>query len=142
MVDWLIPLCYLSILRNKILHTATAKPKIKSNGKRLINFKVPSVNNLNPHEAGNIFPIVSNTFGSSLIGNIIPESMVEGKKTIIENIEVFAWSFTASPIILAILSDTAIKTARLKKYIPGFFGISALKISGAAIYKIMLIMER
>lgn len=68
--------------------------------------------------------------------------MIDGKKTIIENIEVFAWSFTARPIILAILSDTAIKIARLMKYILGFSGISALKTSGAAIYKIMLIMNK
>ena len=72
----------------------------------------------------------------------IPDSIVEGIKTIIENMEVFAWSFTASPMILAILSDTAIKIARLIKYFPGFCGISASKTSGAAIYKIMLIRNR
>lgn len=68
--------------------------------------------------------------------------MIDGKKTIIENIEVFAWSFTARPIMLAILNDTVVKIARLIKYILGFSGISALKISGAAIYKIMLIMDK
>ena len=68
--------------------------------------------------------------------------MIDGKKTIIENIEVFAWSFTARPIMLAIPSDTAIKIARLIKYILGFSGISALKTIGAATYKIMLIMNK
>ena len=34
----------------------------------------------------------------------------------IETIEVFAWSFTAKPIMLAMLRDTAIKIARLAKY--------------------------
>ena len=138
-VDWLGWVCYLSILRNRILHITVAKTKIKSSGKRLSNLKTFSVISLYPHVAGNSFPIVSNAFGSSSIGNIIPESMIDGKKTIIENIEVFAWSFTARPIILAILSDTAIKIARLMKYILGFSGISALKTSGAAIYKICLL---
>ena len=118
-------ICYLSTLRNRILHVTTAKAKIKRNGKRLSNLKALSVISLYPHEAGNSFPIVPNAFGSSSIGNIIPESMVEGIKIMIENIEVFAWSFTAKPIILAILRDTPIKTARLIKYLPGFSGISA-----------------
>ena len=124
-VDWLVCLCYLSIFRNRILHITVAKIKIKSSGKRLSNLKAFSASSLYPHVAGNSFPIVSNVFGSSSIGNIIPESMVDGKKTIIENIEVFAWSFTAKPIMLAILRDTTIKTARLIKYLPGFSGISA-----------------
>lgn len=68
--------------------------------------------------------------------------MIEGRKMMMETIEVFAWSFTARPIMLAILSDTAIKIARLMKYIPGFSGISASKTSGAAIYKIMLIRNK
>ena len=83
-VDWLVCLCYLSILRNRILHITVAKIKIKSSGKRLSNLKAFSASSLYPHVAGNSFPIVSNVFGSSSIGNIIPESMVDGKKTIIE----------------------------------------------------------
>ena len=51
--------------------------------------------------------------------------MVEGRKIIIENMEVFAWSFTARPMMLAILRDAAIKTARLTNYLPGFYGLSA-----------------
>ena len=82
-VDWLVCLCYLSILRNRILHITVAKIKIKSSGKRLSNLKAFSASSLYPHVAGNSFPIVSNVFGSSSIGNIIPESMVDGKKTII-----------------------------------------------------------
>ena len=87
---------------------AMAETDINRNGKRLSNVKTLSVISSYPHEAGNSFPVVSNAFGSSSTGNIIPESMVDGKKTIIENID-------ARPIILAILSDTAIKTARLMK---------------------------
>lgn len=83
-VDWLVCLCYLSILRNRILHITVAKIKIKSSGKRLSNLKAFSASSLYPHVAENSFPIVSNVFGSSSIGNIIPESMVDGKKTIIE----------------------------------------------------------
>lgn len=114
-IPWL---CYLSILRNRILHTIAAKTKIKSSGKRFSALKRFSAISLYPHVAGNSFPVVLNAFGSSSIGNIIPENMIDGKKTIIENIEVFAGSFTAMPIMLAILSDTAIKMARLMKYIP------------------------
>ena len=76
------------------------------------------------------------------MGNIIPESIIEGRKRMMETIEVFAWSFTAKPIMLAILSDTAIKIARLAKYNTGFSGVSALKASGDAMYRIMLIINR
>ena len=134
--------CYLSIFCNRILHITAAKAKIKNSGKRLSNLNTLSAISLYPHVAGNNFPTVSNAFGSSSVGNIIPESMIDGKKTIIENIEVFAWSFTARPIMLAMPSDTAIKIARLMKCLPGFSGISASKASGAAIYKIMLIMNK
>lgn len=82
--------CYLSILRNRILHITVAKTKIKSCGKRRSNLKTFSAISLYPHVAGNSFPVVSKAFGSSSIGNIIPESMIDGKKAIIENIEVFA----------------------------------------------------
>ena len=99
--------------------------KNKSNGNKFPNRKALSDKSLYPHAAGNNFPVVSNTFGSSSIGNIIPESMVDGRKTIIENIGVFAWSFIAKPIMLATPSDTAIKMARPAKYIPEFSGISA-----------------
>ena len=81
-------LCYLSTLRNRILHVIAAKTKIRRNGKKFSNLKTLSVISLYPHEAGNSFPIVPNSFGSSSIENIIPESMVEGIKIIIENIEV------------------------------------------------------
>lgn len=82
--------CYLSSLRNKILHKIIDETKNISSGKRLSNLKTFSVISLYPHEAGKSFPIVSNVFGSNSTGNIIPESMVDGKKIIIENIEVFA----------------------------------------------------
>ena len=68
--------------------------------------------------------------------------MIEGRKTIMENMEVFAWSFNARPIMLAMPSDTAIKMERETKYTPGFPGILASKASGAAIYRIMLIINR
>ena len=119
-----------------------ANIKITANSIKFSSRNVLSAISLYPHEAGKIFPAISNAFGSISIGNIIPESMMDGKKTRIETIEVFAWSFTARPMMLAILSDTAIKIARLMKYIPGFSGISASKTSGAAIYKIMLIKNK
>ena len=68
--------------------------------------------------------------------------MIEGRKTIMENMGVFVWSFTARPIMLAMLSDTAIKMERDAKYMLGFSGILESKASGAAIYRIMLIISR
>ena len=68
--------------------------------------------------------------------------MIEGRKTIMENMEVFVWSFTARPIMLAMPSDTTIKMEREAKYTPGFSGILASKARGAAIYRIMLIINR
>lgn len=57
---------------------------------------------------------------------------MEGRKTIMETMEVFAGSFTVRPIMSAILSDTAINIARLPKYSAGFSGSLAWKASGAA----------
>ena len=124
-----------------MMHTKIANARIAINGNRFSNRNVLSVISLYPHEAGKIFPTVSNAFGSSSVGNIIPESMIEGKKTIIETIEVIAWSFTAKPIMLARLSDTPMKIARVIKYRPGLSGILALKASGAAKYRITLIIN-
>lgn len=123
-------------------HAQTANTKITSIGNRFSSPKVPPVISLYPHEAGNAFPIVSSIWGSISAGNIIPESMIEGRKTIMENMEVFVWSFTARPIMLAMPSDTAIKMEREAKYTPGFSGILASKARGAAIYRIMLIINR
>ena len=73
-----------------MMHTKIANARIAINGNRFSNRNALSVISLYPHEAGKIFPIVSNAFGSSSIGNIIPESMIEGRKMIIETMDVFA----------------------------------------------------
>ena len=117
-------------------HAQIASIRITTSGNKFTSWNVLSAITLYAHEAGKIFPTISNAFGSNSIGNIIPESMIEGRKMMIETIEVFAWSFTAKPIMLAMLRDTAIKIARLAKYSIGFSGISALKASGAAMYRI------
>ena len=73
-----------------MMHTKIANARIAINGNRFSNRNALSVISLYPHEAGKIFPTVSNVFGSSSIGNIIPESMIEGRKMIIETMDVFA----------------------------------------------------
>ncbi len=90
-----------------------------------------SVINAYPHAAGNNFPATANALGSISLGNIIPESIVEGRNSRIENMDVFAVSFTANPITLAILSDTAIRVISPTKYVPGCAGIFASKAAGA-----------
>ena len=87
-------------------------------------------------------PAITNALGSISLGNMIPESIVEGRNNMIDIIDVFAVLFAAKPITLAMLSDTAIKIARLRKYILGCSGILALNASGAAIYKIILIRNK
>ena len=105
--------------------------KITSKGQRLCQVKALSVINANPHVAGNNFPAITNGLGSIALGNMIPESMVEGRNMRIENIDVFAVSFTANPITLAMLSDTAIRVINPTKYVPGCAGVFASKAAGA-----------
>ena len=82
--------------------------KITSKGQRLCHIKLLSVMILYPHVAGNSFPAITNALGSLSPGNMLPESIVEERDNRIEDIDVFAVSFTANPITLAILSDTAV----------------------------------
>ena len=105
--------------------------RIMSKGQRLCQVKVLSVINTYPQVAGNSFPAITNALGSISLGNMIPESIVEGRNSRIENIDVFAVSFTANPITLAILSDTAVRVISPIKYVPGCAGIFASKATGA-----------
>lgn len=107
--------------------------RIMNKGQRLCHIKLLSVMNAYPHVAGNNFPAITNALGSISLGNMIPESIVEGRNRRIENIDVFAVSFTANPITLAILSDTAIRVISPTKYVPGCAGIFASKATGAMI---------
>ena len=87
-------------------HNTTAARKITISGQRVCPVNVLSSINRYPHAAGNSFPAISNGLGSRSTGNIIPDSIMDGRKSRIENMDVFAVSFTAKPIMLAILSDT------------------------------------
>lgn len=40
--------------------------------------------------SGNSLPMVSNVSGSSSTGNMMPDSMIEGRKTMIETMDVLA----------------------------------------------------
>ena len=87
--------------------------------------------NAYPHVAGNNFPAITNALGSISLGNMIPESIVEGRNSRIEKMDVFDVSFTTNPITLAILRDTAIRAISPTKYVPGWAGIFASKATGA-----------
>ena len=124
--------CYLDlVLFNKAAHSNTAKRKTRSKGHRFCKLNPWSVSSLYPQDAGKIFPTVANGRGSNSDGNIIPESITDGKNASMENRGVLAWSFTHNPIMLAILRDTAIKMARSGQYCAGVSGILASKASGA-----------
>ena len=72
-------------------------------GQSICREKVALVINSYPHVAGNSFPTAKSTLGSISFGNMIPENIMEGRKSRMENIDVFAVSFTPNPITLAIL---------------------------------------
>ena len=57
---------------------------------------------------GESFPAMVNACGSISLGNISPDSIVDGIKSKIENMDVFAVSFTANPMILAIIKTFAL----------------------------------
>ena len=121
----------VSIFFSKIAHRSTAATKITTKGQRLCQAKSPSVISAYPHVAGNTFPAITNALGSISLGNMIPESIVDGRNSRMENIDVFAVSFTANPITLAILSDTAIRATSPIIYVPGCTGTFASKTTGA-----------
>lgn len=123
--------CRVSILFIKKAHNSAAITKITSKGQRLFQINVLSVKNAYPHVAGNNLPAITNALGSISLGNMIPESIVEGRNNMIDIIDVFAVLFAAKPITLAMLSDTAIRVINPAKYVPGCAGIFASKATGA-----------
>lgn len=116
---------------SKIQHNMSAARKTPHSGQSVCREKPPSVISSYPHAAGKSFPAITNAFGSISLGNMMPDSIMEGRKIRIENRDVFAESLTANPIMLAILSDTAIRTVTPLKYAPVCSGIAASKIIGA-----------
>ena len=112
-------------------HNTTAARKITISGQRVCPVNVLSSINRYPHAAGNSFPAISNGLGSMSTGNIIPDSIMDGRKSRIENMDVFAVSFTAKPIMLAILRDTAIRIINPPQYVSGCSGIFTSKAIGA-----------
>ena len=92
--------------------------------------------------AGNIFPIVSNAFGSKLVGNIIPDNINDGKKINWENIVIFEEFLTTSPSNVPIDKETIIKIINAKKYSGIFEGIGASKAIGAIKNIIKLTMNK
>ena len=95
-----------------------------------------------PQAAGNSFPSLFKIPGSSFAGNIIPDSMMDGKNISWEIIVSFAWFFTDSPKTPATLKDTAINAVSVVKYNGRSDGIFASKAIGAVIRMIALMISR
>ena len=72
-------------------------------------------NKVYPHVVGNILPIVSSKSGRKDAGNIIPDNIIEGRKTIWLNMVSFAWFFIARPNTQEMDKDTIINSASVKK---------------------------
>lgn len=112
------------------------------NGKNIIISKVLLVIIFIAWVAGNILPAASNDFGSIFVGNMIPDSINEGKKINWENIVIFEGLFTSSPSNVPIDKETIIKIINVKKYSGIFEGIGASKAIGAIKNIIKLTMKR
>ena len=87
--------------------TARRRPR----GHREPGPKPPSSMARYPQAAGNSLPAAPNARGSSSAGNMMPDSMMEGRKTSWENMVSFAWLLTASPRTLATPSEAAMIAA-------------------------------
>ena len=98
-----------------IPHMITATKKTRIRYHRFSRQKPLSNINWYPQEAGNIRPVISRKRGSKSMGNIIPESIIEGRNTNCAIIVSFAWFFIISPKILPMLNDTIMYIASAKK---------------------------
>ena len=81
-----------------------------------------------PQVAGKILPAISKASGSISAGNMIPESMTEGKKTIWQRRVSFDMFFTNRPKTVAMHILENINKARERKKNGRFCGTDALKI--------------
>ncbi|MNW62201.1 hypothetical protein D3C74_403190 [compost metagenome] len=86
---------------------------------------------MNPHVAGNNLPIYSSAAGSISTGNIMPESIIEGRKMSCETIVSLELLLTVTPNIVPIIIQAAINRARIKRNKPTCSGITASKAIGA-----------
>ena len=97
---------------------------------------------IKPHVAGKIPPIDCKTFGSISTGNIIPDSIIDGKKISCDTIVNFVVLFTVKPSIVPIEREAIMKSSSVTKYMKRLEGILASKIKSASINSRMLIRER
>ena len=68
----------------------TAEKNRNNRYHRFPHLKPASSISLYPQEAGKMLPVISNAFGSRLTGNIIPDSMMDGRNTSCDVIVSFA----------------------------------------------------
>ena len=127
------PPSYLDFcLFKSIAHTIIAAQNTRIKYHRFSKQKPLSNINRYPQEAGKIRPMVLRKSGSRLRGNIIPESMIEGKNTSCAIIVNFAWLFAISPNILPMLNDTIMYIASAKKKNGNCIGKAASNSIGAS----------
>lgn len=111
-------------------------------GNRSLKFMLFTLSISKLHVAGNILPAVSRDFGSILVGNIIPESISDGRNMNCDTIVSFDVVLIVRPKMAPMLKLVIMKIASIIKYIAVFFGRDASKAIGAIKYIIMLIIKR
>lgn len=114
------------------IQNRTAAVRIAVRGSRLSALKPLLSSNLYPQAAGNNFPAAASEPGSRSAENIIPESIMDGRKISWEIMVSFAWFLRESPRTQPTERDTVIKIASALKYKGKFDGTEASKITGAA----------
>lgn len=97
---------------------------------------------IKPHVAGKISPIDCRIFGSISTGNIMPESIMDGKKISCDIIVNFDVLFTVNPSIVPTEREAMIKISSVTKYIKRFVGTLASNTICANINNRVLIRVR
>lgn len=104
---------------------------IISRGSISLMFRLFSFIISNPHVAGNILPAAARCFGSISAGNIMPESIRDGRNMNWDTMVSFDVFLTVRPKMLPRLKLVKMKTASIEKYKVVFLGTDALKAAGA-----------
>lgn len=114
------------------IQNRTATVRMAVRGSRLSELKPLLSSNLYPQAAGNNFPAAASEPGSRSAENIIPESIMDGRKISWEIMVSFAWFLRESPRTQPTERETMIKIVSAPEYRVGFGGTDAPKITGAA----------
>lgn len=97
---------------------------------------------LKPQVAGRIFPTVCKLSGSSATGNMMPDSIMEGRKMSCVAIPTLEELFIKSPKTMPTQRLAIVTKSKSKKYCTKFAGITASKNTGAVKKIIRPIMNK